>query len=337
MDKLSGFLERPVVGSLLYIAGTIFVVMTLMYLVRRLIRRRVENVDIRYRAAKLASLAGYVVVMLVVATEIAGQFSGLTVAIGAASAGIAFALQEVIASFAGWLAISFAHFYHVGDRIQLGGIRGDVIDVGFLRTTLMECGGWVDGDLYNGRIVRVANSFVFKEPVYNYSGEFPFLWDELKIPIKYGSDYDLARTLLEEVVAAETGAYSAAARERWAEFVRSYRLENARIDPMVTLVANDNWVEFTVRYVVDFRARRLTKDALFVAILRRLRDTGGRVDLGSATFHLVEAAPLRVVVRGGLDPVPPFGKREREPPPVDAQADVEARVSPDGHGPHAIR
>ena len=63
-----------------------------------------------------------------------------------------------------------------GDRVLLGGIRGDVIDISLLRTTLMELGEWVKGDQYNGRIVRVANSFVFKEAVLNYSADFPFLW-----------------------------------------------------------------------------------------------------------------------------------------------------------------
>ena len=122
---------------------------------------------------------------------------GLTVALGVAGAGIAFALQEVIASFAGWLAIMFGGFYKTGDRVQLGGIKGDVMDIGVLRTTIMETGQWVDGDLYNGRIVLITNSFVFKEPVFNYSGDFPFLWDEIKIPIQYGSNYDLATEIIQ--------------------------------------------------------------------------------------------------------------------------------------------
>lgn len=96
-------------------------------------------------------------------------------AIGVASASIAFALQEVIGSIAGWIAISFGNFYAPGERVQLGGIRGDVIDIGILRTTLMELGEWVASDLYTGRVVRIANSFVFKQPVFNYSGDFPFL------------------------------------------------------------------------------------------------------------------------------------------------------------------
>ncbi|MBP2284691.1 small-conductance mechanosensitive channel [Flavobacterium sp. CG_23.5] len=103
---------------------------------------------------------------------------------GVAGAGIAFALQEVIASFVGWLAILFGNFYNTGDRVQLGGIKGDVMDIGVFRTTIMAIGQWVDGNLYTGRIVLIANSFVFKEPVFNYSGDFPFLWDEIKLPIQ---------------------------------------------------------------------------------------------------------------------------------------------------------
>jgi small-conductance mechanosensitive channel len=118
----------------------------------------------------------------------------MAVVFGVAGAGIAFALQEVIASLAGWVAISFGNIYNTGDRVQLGGIKGDVIDIGMLRTTMMEIGQWVNADLYNGRIVKIANSFVFKEPVFNYSGDFPFFWDEITVPIKYGCDYRLSGT-----------------------------------------------------------------------------------------------------------------------------------------------
>jgi small-conductance mechanosensitive channel len=197
------------------------------------------------------------------------------------------------------MAVALGGFYNVGDRVQLGGIKGDVIDIGFLRTTIMECGGWVNGDLYNGRIVRVANSFVFKEPVFNYSGEFPFLWDEIVIPIKYGSDYDLARKIIEEAAASVVTDDTIAARSRWGELVRSYRIEDARLEPLVTLIANDNWVEFTLRYVVNHRARRGAKDALFSRILKAVDATAGKVGMASMTVHLVEIPPLRVAMENG--------------------------------------
>ncbi|NJN78831.1 MAG: mechanosensitive ion channel [Saprospiraceae bacterium] len=132
-------------------------------------------------------------IVIAILVVFSNQLTGFTVFLGVAGAGIAFALQEVIASVAGFIVIHSSNFYSIGDRVSVGGIKGDVIDIGILRTSLMEIGDWVDGDLYNGRMTRVANSFIFKEPVFNYSGDFPFLWDEVKVPIKTNSDYQYAR------------------------------------------------------------------------------------------------------------------------------------------------
>ena len=208
---------------------------------------------------------------------------------GIAGAGIAFALQEVIASVAGWIALSFGQFYAVGDRVQLGGIKGDVIDIGVLRTTLMEIGEWVKGDQYNRRIIRVANSFVFKEPVYNYSADFSFVWDEITVPIKYGSDHTLARKIIQDAAQKVVSEYVAFAHQTWQNIMRKYTIEDASVEPIVTLVANDNWMEFTLRYVVDFKKRRSTKDLLFTCILDGVAASDGRVSMASTTFHLVEA------------------------------------------------
>ena len=142
----------------------------------------------------MVTFLGYFTGSIAISMIFSASLGKMAVVFGVAGAGIAFALQEVIASLAGWVAISFGNIYNTGDRVQLGGIKGDVIDIGMLRTTMMEIGQWVNADLYNGRIVKIANSFVFKEPVFNYSGDFPFFWDEITVPIKYGCDYRLSGT-----------------------------------------------------------------------------------------------------------------------------------------------
>jgi small-conductance mechanosensitive channel len=239
---------------------------------------------------------GYFLTIVLITVVFSDKLGGLTVAFGVAGAGVAFALQEVIASFAGWLAIMFGGFYKSGDRVQLGGIKGDVMDIGVLRTTIMETGQWVDGDLYNGRIVMVANSFVFKEPVYNYSGDFPFLWDEIKLAIQYGSNYDQTKELLLAVGKEVAGDLSVQSKAKWSELQAKYRLEDAQTEPMVSLVANDNWVEFTLRYVVDYKRRRFTKTELFTKILSAVDKTNGEIKFAYATFHLVEAPEIKVKV-----------------------------------------
>lgn len=293
-EEISGWLAHPAFGVAIRIVLILCVLWAILRVLRGWISRRVTDLDVRYSSVKSVTVIGYVLAGIVIVTSLAGQFSGLSIAIGAASAGVAFALQEVIASFAGWVAISFSNFYRVGDRVQVGGIRGDVIDIGFLRTTLMEIGGWINADLYNGRIVRVANSFVFKEPVFNYSGDFPFLWDEIRVPVRYGSDYELARRILQDVAMEAVGNYTADATERWAQLVRQYRIEDARIQPSVTLAFNDNWVDLTLRYLVDFKTRRSVQDRLYTTALARIEATGDRVRLASATFEIVAAPPIRV-------------------------------------------
>lgn len=255
-------------------------------LLRRMIGRYVQDSQRRYRIRKFLTLLSYLVGIIVVAFIFSDRLRSLTVVFGVAGAGIAFALQEVIMSIAGWLAISFGGYYKVGDRIKLAGIRGDVIDIGILRTILMECGDWVDGDLYNGRIVRISNRFVFKEPVYNYSADFPFLWDEIMVPIKYGSDYQLAKKLILEIGKEVVGEYAEKYATAWGQIVRRYLIEPQRLEPTVTVEANENWIKFTLRYIVDYKERRAQRDILFWKILVAVDQTQDRVGIAASTLNI---------------------------------------------------
>ncbi|MEB3263502.1 MAG: mechanosensitive ion channel domain-containing protein [Synechococcus sp.] len=276
------------------LAGLVLLTL-LVRLAQATVARQLKDSDSRYYARKLITLAGYLGGILLLSIVFRDRLGGITVAIGVASAGIAFALQEVIGSVAGWIAISFGGFYSPGDRVQLGGIKGDVIDIGILRTTMMEVGEWVDADLYTGRVVRIANSFVFKAPVFNYSGDFPFLWDEITIPVTHGQDHRLARRVL-EAVAAETFSEEQrqAARKAWGKLAHRYLLESASLEPTVSLVVTDNWLEFTLRYVVDCRHRRSTQDALYRRVLDAFAATEGRLSIASTTVQLVGMPPLRI-------------------------------------------
>ncbi|ANV85406.1 transporter [Picosynechococcus sp. PCC 7003] len=276
-------------------------IITISFLIRFFqysLTRYLKDSDGRYYARKLVAFLGYLAGFVFITIVFKDRLGGLTVAVGVASAGITFALQEVISSIAGWIAISFGDFYKPGDRVQLGGIKGDVIDIGILRTTVMELGEWVDSDLYTGRIVRIANSFVFKEPVFNYSGDFPFLWDEIKIPVKYGSNPQLAREILDRVlneVVSEEIVLSA--KKYWQKMLKKYLIENAKIEPRVTLFLTDNWMEFTLRYVVNYKQRRSIKDQLFTQILDAFTKTQGQVSIASTTVHLVESPVFDVRLR----------------------------------------
>jgi len=295
-DQIKKFLLEPTIQKALVIIVCLVIIWLVIKTIQRNLFTKIKDSDNRYRAKKFSSFFGYILTILMLTIVFSDQLGGLTVALGVAGAGIAFAMQEIIASFAGWVAIMFGGFYKIGDRVQLGGIKGDVMDIGVIRTTIMETGQWVDGDLYNGRIVLIANSFVFKEPVFNYSGDFPFLWDEIKIPIQYGSDYDLAKEIFEQVGKDVAGDLSQLSLEKWKTLQNKYRLEEAQTDPMVSLIANDNWVEYTLRYIVNYKKRRITKTALFTQILKKVEATNGHVKFASATFQLVDTPDFKVKI-----------------------------------------
>lgn len=294
MEKIEELLFNDTIGKVVaFLLGAI-VIWSIGKLIQNKIFSKIRDTDNRYKAKKFGSFIAWLAIIVYFSIVYSSKLGGLTVALGVAGAGIAFALQEVIASVAGWLAILFGGFYKTGDRVQLGGIKGDIIDIGVLRTTLMELGQWVDGDLYNGRIVRIANSFVFKEPVFNYSADYPFLWDEIRVPVKYGSNYQLAEDLIRNAGVKITGAFAEEAKGKWKEMTEKYLIEPANITPMVSLVANDNWVEFTLRYIVDFKKRRMTKDQIFKEILTSVDDSQGKVILASATFEVVGMPDLGI-------------------------------------------
>jgi small-conductance mechanosensitive channel len=287
-ELLDQTIYDPVIGKIITTIVGIILIWVLLKVIQKRLFNNIEEIHQRYKAKKATSFIGYLLSIVLITIIFSDKLGGFTVALGVAGAGIAFALQEVITSVAGWAAIMFGGFYNTGDRVQLGGIKGDVIDIGVLRTTLMETGQWVDGDLYNGRIVRIANSFVFKEPVFNYSSDFPFLWDEIKIPIRFGSNYETAETFFKSTLQDVVGFYTESASATWKVLVKKYLIEDASTSPMISTTFNENWVEFTLRYPVEYKKRRITKDQLFRSILKKIEESNGVVKLPQSTLGIVD-------------------------------------------------
>jgi len=285
-DQLFEFIKQPAISHLLTFLGGALIVWILLSFFKKLIPKYVEAPESRYRFRKLINLIGYLIFALLLMMVYSNQLSGLTVFLGVAGAGIAFALQEVIASFAGFIAITTSKFYKIGDRVMLGGIKGDVVDISFLRTTVMQIGDWVSSDQYNGKIVRIANSFIFKEPVFNYSGDFPFVWDEIQIPIRTNSDYEYGKTTFLKILDEVQGDYARNAQKSWDKMTTKYMIEDAKLPPSVTMSFNENWITMTLRYVVDYQARSSTKDKIYGRLLDAIRISNGKLSIASTAMEV---------------------------------------------------
>jgi small-conductance mechanosensitive channel len=286
MDYILDFLKSNLGKSILSLLIAIVVIAIISSIVKRIIPKNISDASSRYRARKLVNIIGYISAITVALVVFSNQLSALSVVLGVAGAGVAFAFQEVIASFAGYLVLHSSNFFKVGDRVLLGGIKGDVIDVGLLRTSLMETGDWINGDRYNGRITKVANSFIFKAPVHNYSADFPFLWDEVQIPIKTGGDFKYAKEKFLEILVEVQGSFAEEAKGYWHKMTEKYMVENARIDPFVLMKFDENWITFTLRYVVDYKSRGSVKDKIYAKTLEAIRNSEGRLEVASAAFEI---------------------------------------------------
>jgi hypothetical protein len=244
--------------------------------------RRFGRADARYKVRKFVVFSGYLSILLFLAILFEDRLGRLSFAIGVVGAGVAVALQDVVASIAGAFSIGFSKLYAVGDRVQIGDTQGDVIDIGLLRTTLMETGNWVSRDLYNGRIARIPNSIVLRGSVFNYSQGFRFVWDEIHVLFKITSDCQLAKAMLLRAANEAIGGYLVEAQSSWKVMSDNYQSANPPLEPTLALVVNAGSLEFTVSYVIDYTKRTAMKDQLFTKIVEEVANSDGRLQWASS-------------------------------------------------------
>ncbi|GIJ34497.1 mechanosensitive ion channel protein MscS [Micromonospora sediminimaris] len=215
------------------------------------------------------------------------------VVFGLLAAGLALALQEVLGAFAGWVSILTGRQFRVGDRIQMCGVRGDVLDITPLRTRILESGSssdpesWIRGRQYTGRVVSLSNRFVFTAPVFNSSTVLDHLWEELTLPVPYEADWHLAERILCEE--AQNISSTAEAQRAIEQMRHRYPVADAEVDPRVFIRATPNWIELSARFVVPVRAARQVKDQVTRRVLDRFTENGLRV--ASVTQDITVHAP----------------------------------------------
>ena len=224
-------------------------------------------------------------------------------ALGLIGAGVAFALQRVITAVAGYFVILRGKTFNVGDRIVMGGVRGDVIDLSFMQTRIMEMGQspkeqgdapsmWVRSRQFTGRIVTVTNDKVFDEPIYNYTKQFPYIWDEISLPVRYQDDRDRAERIL--IDAAERYALTVE-RIGDAEVQRlkeNFGIDVGQMDPQTFWRITDNWLEITIRFLAPDHGIRHIKDQMSREILTELDKA--KIGIASGTYAIVEVPPIKI-------------------------------------------
>jgi len=278
MDWLTSLDSATVSGRVLLTLAVVLAGAAVSETAGWVVARNVAEAQPRYWIRKAVRAVAALVVLVVVAV-IWRAFAGrVGVVLGLATAGLAFAMQEVIGAFAGGMNTFLGRIFTVGDRIEMSGVRGDVIDVTPLRTKIMEIGSaaddqaWVKGRQYTGRVVAISNKATFTDPVYNYSAGFEYLWDEVAVGIPYDADIAKAESIMLEE--AQQLSRSGDAQAAINAMARRYPIPRADVEPRVFVRSSDSWIEVSARFVVPLRSARLSKDRFTRRVLGRLSEAG---------------------------------------------------------------
>lgn len=272
---------RQLVASFLVILG--------LWLVRiiaiRIVNRNFKDVKVQYKWRKnLTYLTVFLGILIVGRIWFEGLQSVATF-FGLLTAGLAIALRDPVTDFAGWIFLIWRKPFDVGDRIQLGETKGDVIDIRIFKFTVLEIGNWVHADQSTGRVVHIPNHKVFSEPLANYTSDFEFIWNEIQVLVTFESNWRDAKQILQEVAEKHMAEFVDQAQAEINKAKKSYFIRYKYLTPIVYTDVRDSGVNLTIRHLSNPRRRRRITQDIWEDVLERFQEHGN-IDLAYPTIRV---------------------------------------------------
>ena len=243
---------------------------------------RIEDAATRFTLARIIRLAAGLALTVIVVSIIFVNWYGAIAAFGVGSIIIGLAVQTPMKSFIAWIYILVRQPFRVGDRIQIGEATGDVIDVGYLDTTLWEFGGkYISGDHPSGRLIKFPNEKVLDELIYNYSWPlFPYIWNEIKFQVAFNADLEFIATTMQKIAEEELGEEMMRRVETFRDLLARTPVDELEVreHPRVIFRVSENtWLEAIVRYLVAPREAGRVKTRLIKKLLAALNAAPNKV------------------------------------------------------------
>ncbi|UCE91312.1 MAG: mechanosensitive ion channel [Methanobacteriota archaeon] len=269
ISDTTGDLQKLLVASI-----AICLTWLLMYFLGSLFERvtvtRVES-HARVRSMwKLITYGVWILVLSVIIFSLIGETRNIVLYIGLIGAALTFVMQQPLLNIIGWALISYRRVYRIGDRVSVGGTKGYVLDVTTMYTELREFGDWMRGDTFTGRIVTVPNSMVLSSPIFNYTKDFPFIWDEVVNLVTYESDIEVAKKYMIESTKEVVGSLMAENYERYKRRIEIRDLHQLLLkEPEIRMELADSGVNVYVLYFCPVEQRRKIKSEIAELIWKK--------------------------------------------------------------------
>jgi len=240
--------------------------------VTRVMLRNVADVKQRYSWSRgITSTIAILILVFLGAMWFAGLERLATFA-GILGAGLAVALHDTVANVAGFLFIIIRRPFEVGDRIEIDGVAGDVIDIRVFQFSLMEIGNWVDADQSTGRIVKVPNGKVLRFATANFNQGFDYIWHEIPVLITFESDWKKAKGILQAIVDDPVFVVADDVERQIRRAASRYLIYSGTLTPIVYTTVRDSGVLLTVRYMTKPKTRRGTEQRIWEQVLQRFAE-----------------------------------------------------------------
>ena len=266
--------RRAVLHSMLGSVAAILAVLLAALLAVAGVRRALGHRGDRGRLHQLrvmATIAVQLAAAFLVLLIVFGPPTQMTTMIGLLTAGLTVVLKDFIVAFFGWFVLMGRNGIRVGDWVEIQGVGGEVVEIGLLRTVLLEMGNWAATGHPTGRRVAFVNSFAIERHYFNFSTAGQWLWDELQVALPAGGDPYATTQRIREAVERETAGEAAQAEQEWERVTHQYGMQPFSAKPAVSLRPAAGGLEAVVRYITRAPRRFEVKSQLFREILELLR------------------------------------------------------------------
>lgn len=261
------FLSDTISNEITYTILIILIMSLLKWIYNRFVSDKISDVKARYRWRKTTTyLAFFIGIILILPMWVKG-FSSFVTYLGLSTAGLAIALRDLLASIIGWVFIIWKRPFKLGDRIEIDGVAGDVIDIRLFQFTIVEIGNWVEADQSTGRVVHIPNNKVLLKDVANYTMGFSFVWNEIPVLITFESDWQKAKKLLLNIAETQSGEMKELARKRIKEASKKFLIFYGNLSPIVYTKTKESGILLTIRYLCEPRKRRSSESLIWEEIL----------------------------------------------------------------------
>ena len=252
------------------IAASILIIFGLWlarFLIVKIVAHRSADVRNRYMWQKTSKYIAFLLGLMLITRIWFEAMQDFATFLGLVLGGVAIALRDILTNVAGWVFLIWVRPFGVGDRIQIDEHAGDVIDISFFNTTLLEIGNWVDSDQSTGRIIKIPNGLFFTHFMANYSKGFQYIWNEIPVTLTFESNWRKAKEILSDIAKKHAENLSEEAEKRVIEASMRFMIFYTKLTPTVYTSVRGNGVLLTIRYLCEPRRRRNTEERIWEEIL----------------------------------------------------------------------